>query len=226
MFKNSDELEKSQYLINEIKVGDTWRVFKILAELVDGFEHMSGVEPAVSIFGSARTKVDHPDYENARNVASLFASEGITVLTGGGPGIMEAANKGAKEGGGAKMSVGLNIELPFEQSPNPYAGKSVTFNYFFVRKLMLIKYASAFIIFPGGFGTFDEFFEAITLIQTKKIMPFPMILVGSEYWGGLLDWLKKDVERCGFIGANDLDMIRLVDEPQEVLDIVKSFLKV
>lgn len=219
-------VKKQQYLIDEIKVGDTWRVFKILAELVDGFENMSDVYPAVSIFGSARTEEGHPDYEKAHEIASLLAQEGITVLTGGGPGIMEAANRGANAGGGPEKSVGLNIELPFEQSPNPYAGKQVTFNYFFVRKLMLIKYASAFIIFPGGFGTFDEFFESITLIQTKKILPFPMILVGRDYWSGLIDWLKKDVERHGFISPQDLDLIRLVDEPGEILDIVKSFLKV
>jgi uncharacterized protein (TIGR00730 family) len=218
--------DKSQYVINEIKVGDTWRIFKILAELVEGFENMALVEPAVTIFGSARVKENDPNYEKARKLANLFAAEGITILTGGGPGIMEAANRGASEGGGPEMSVGLNIELPFEQEPNPYTGKSVSFNYFFVRKLMLIKYASAFIIFPGGFGTFDEFFEAITLIQTRKIKPFPTILVGSDYWSGLIDWFKKEVLNEGYISEEDLDLIRIADEPEEILGIVNSFLKI
>lgn len=214
----------NQYLIDEFKVGDTWRMFKILSEFVEGFESLSKVEPAVSIFGSARAKEDHKDYKKARQLGKMLAENGITVLTGGGPGIMEAANRGATEAGG--QSVGLNIELPFEQKPNPYAKKVVTFNYFFVRKVMLVKYASAFVIFPGGFGTLDEFFEALTLIQTRKIKYFPLILVDSEYWGGLIEWIKNVMLENGFINRDDLNLIKLVDELSEVMECIKQFLKV
>ncbi|MEF3254056.1 MAG: TIGR00730 family Rossman fold protein [Deferribacterales bacterium] len=214
---------KEQYIIDDIKVGDTWRVFKILSEFVEGFENLSKVEPAVSIFGSARIKEDHPDYKKARELGNLLAKNGITVLTGGGPGIMEAANRGAAEAGG--QSVGLNIELPFEQKPNPYAKKTITFNYFFVRKVMLVKYARAFVIFPGGFGTMDEFFEALTLIQTKKILPFPLILVDGKYWGGLINWIKDEMLRNNFIKDTDLDYIKIMEEPEEILEHIKTFMK-
>ena len=215
--------KKTQYLIDDIKVGDTWRIFKILSELVDGFENLVDIEPAVSIFGSSRVKEDHKDYQMARKLSFAIAKEGMTVLTGGGPGIMEAANRGASEAGG--LSVGLNIELPFEQKPNPYASRTISFNYFFVRKLMLVKYASAFVIFPGGFGTFDEFFEAITLIQTRKILPFPMILVDSEYWNGLFNWIKDKVAGCGYISPEDLDLLEIIDEPDEIVEVIKKFLE-
>ncbi len=219
---NKNGLLKEQYIIDDIKVGDTWRVFKILSEFVEGFENLSKIEPAVSIFGSARIKEDHPDYRKARKLGQLLAKEGISVLTGGGPGIMEAANRGASEAGG--MSVGLNIELPFEQKPNPYAKKVLTFNYFFVRKVMLVKYAKAFVIFPGGFGTMDEFFEALTLIQTKKILPFPLILVDSKFWGGLLGWIKEQMLMSNFIKDTDLDLIKVMEEPEEIIEYIRGYM--
>lgn len=220
----NNNIKKSQYLIDEIKVGDTWRMFKILSEFVEGFEHLADVEPAVSIFGSARIKEDHKDYRKARTLGKMLADNGITVLTGGGPGVMEAANRGAMESGG--NSVGLNIELPFEQKPNPYANKLITFNYFFVRKVMLVKYASAFVIFPGGFGTMDEFFEALTLMQTKKILPFPLILVEKKYWEGLINWIKHMMVKNYFISENDLNILKVIDDPGEILECIKNFLKV
>ncbi|MCX8083775.1 MAG: TIGR00730 family Rossman fold protein [Calditerrivibrio sp.] len=222
MDDSKNNMHNDQYLIDNLKVGDTWRVFKILSEFVEGFENLSKIEPAVSIFGSARIKEDHPDYRKARKLGQLLAKEGITVLTGGGPGIMEAANRGASEAGG--MSVGLNIELPFEQKPNPYAKKVITFNYFFVRKVMLVKYAKAFVIFPGGFGTMDEFFEALTLIQTKKILPFPLILVDSKFWSGLIQWIKDQMLMSNFIKETDLELIKIMEEPEEILEYIKDFL--
>lgn len=221
-YKNDNYVE--QYLIDEFKVGDTWRMFKILSEFVEGFEKLSKIEPAVSIFGSARAKEDHRDYKKARKLGKMLAENGITVLTGGGPGIMEAANRGATESGG--QSIGVNIELPLEQKPNPYAKKIISFNYFFVRKVMLVKYASAFVIFPGGFGTMDEFFEAITLIQTKKMKYFPLILVEQDYWKGLIDWLKDTMLANGFISKNDLDLIIIEDDLHKIMAIIKEFLKV
>lgn len=221
-YKNDNNVE--QYLIDEFKVGDTWRMFKILSEFVEGFEKLSKIEPAVSIFGSARAKEDHRDYKKARKLGKMLAENGITVLTGGGPGVMEAANRGATESGG--QSIGVNIELPFEQKPNPYAKKIISFNYFFVRKVMLVKYASAFVIFPGGFGTMDELFEAITLIQTKKMKYFPLILVEQDYWKGLIDWLKDTMLANGFISKNDLDLIIIEDDLHKIMAIIKEFLKV
>ncbi|AEI15282.1 Conserved hypothetical protein CHP00730 [Flexistipes sinusarabici DSM 4947] len=221
---NNNNIKKEQYLIDEIKVGDTWRMFKILSEFVEGFENLSDIEPAVSVFGSARVKEDHNDYKKARLMGSMLADNGITVLTGGGPGVMEAANRGATEAGG--QSIGVNIELPFEQKPNPYAKKVITFNYFFVRKVMLVKYASAFVIFPGGFGTMDELFEAMTLIQTRKILPFPLILVEKDYWSGMINWLEDKMVGNNFISESDLDIIKLIDDPPEILDCIKNFLKV
>ncbi|TCK60824.1 TIGR00730 family Rossman fold protein [Seleniivibrio woodruffii] len=220
--KDCNGNEGMQYLIDDMKVGDTWRIFKILAEFVEGFEKLAGIDPAVTVFGSARVKEGDPKYELSREIGRRLAAEGITVVTGGGPGIMEAANRGAFEAGG--QSVGLNIELPFEQKINPYVRKSVTFEYFFVRKVMLVKYANAFIILPGGFGTMDELFEALTLIQTGKIMPFPMILVDREYWSGMLDWIKKSMVDNGFISKQDLNYIQSVDTAEEVITIVRQFL--
>ena len=178
---------EEQYVIDDFTSRDTWRIFRIIAEFVEGFEMLAKIPPAVAIFGSARTPPGSPGYELGQAIASILAQNGYSIITGGGPGIMEAANKGAAEAGAA--SVGLNIELPLEQKPNIYGNKLLNFRYFFVRKVMFVKYSIAFVILPGGFGTLDELFEAITLIQTRKIKPFPVILVGKEYWKGLLDWI-------------------------------------
>ena len=197
---------------------DPWRVFRIMGEFVEGFDELATLTRGISIFGSARSKPGNPDYVAAQETAALLAAEGFAVITGGGPGIMEAANRGAFEAGG--LSIGCNIELPFEQRPNAYQTRSLKFKYFFVRKMMFVKYSLGFVIFPGGFGTFDELFEALTLIQTKKISNFPVVLVGSSYWRGLLDWLKQVVLTDGKIGEHDLAMFHVVDTPQEVLEIM------
>jgi uncharacterized protein (TIGR00730 family) len=197
---------------------DTWRVFRIMGEFVEGFDDLATVTRGVSIFGSARTKSDHPQYKAAQETAALLARAGFAVITGGGPGIMEAANKGAFEAGG--LSIGCNIELPFEQFANRYLTRSLTFKYFFVRKTMFVKYSTAFIIFPGGFGTLDELFEALTLIQTRKIKNFPVVLFGSAYWGGMLEWVKGLMLSEGKIVENDLKLLHLTDSPEEVVEIV------
>jgi uncharacterized protein (TIGR00730 family) len=189
-----------------------------MGEFVEGFDELASLNRGISIFGSARSNPDDPDYKAAEETAALLVAEGFAVITGGGPGIMEAANKGAFQAGG--VSVGCNIELPFEQRPNAYLTKSLTFKYFFVRKMMFVKYSLGFIIFPGGFGTFDELFEALTLIQTKKIRNFPVILFGSGYWRGLLDWLHTTVMAEGKISDIDFRMIQITDSPAEVVDIV------
>lgn len=187
-----------------------------MAEFVEGFEALAAVSPAVTFFGSARTRPDQPEYQTARRIAHDLAKKGFAVLTGGGPGIMEAANLGAKEAGG--RSIGCNIELPFEQKPNPYITTLVNFRYFFVRKVMFVKYTSAFVIFPGGFGTLDELFEALTLIQTKKIRPFPVVLVGSAYWKGLLDWLEREVlKKAANVDPEDLTIFKVMDEPKQIV---------
>lgn len=201
---------------------DTWRIFRIMAEFVEGFEEMADVGTAVSIFGSARTRPDHPDYQAAEKTAKLLAKSKISVITGGGPGIMEAANKGAFEVGG--KSIGLNITLPHEQLGNRYQTKSLDFHYFYVRKVMFMKYASAFICFPGGFGTLDECFELITLIQTLKVEPFPVILYGSHYWQGLVDWMRQSLAEK-YIDGEDLDIFRVVDTPEEAVKQVKLGIK-
>lgn len=210
---------------NEIKTNDSWALFKIMGEFVNGFEKMSLIGPCVSIFGSARTKPGEPYYELAVNVAKRIAESGYGVITGGGPGIMEAGNKGANIAGGT--SVGLNIELPFEQHDNPYidSDKSLDFDYFFVRKVMFVKYSQGFVVMPGGFGTLDELFEAMTLIQTHKIQNFPIILVGTEFWGGLLDWIKDTILKAGNISPEDLDLLKLVDSEDEVVEIIDAFYK-
>ena len=197
---------------------DPWRVFRIMGEFVEGFDELATLTRGISIFGSARSKPDDPDYKAAQETAALLAVAGYAVITGGGPGIMEAANRGAFEAGG--LSIGCNIELPFEQSSNRYQTRSLKFKYFFVRKMMFVKYSLGFIIFPGGFGTFDELFEALTLIQTKKIRNFPVILVGSDYWRGLIDWCRQTVLTEGKIAELDMNIFHLVDSPQEVLEIV------
>lgn len=197
---------------------DPWRIFKIMGEFVDGFDELARIPPGVSIFGSARTPVESPYFEAAIETSRLLAKAGYAVITGGGPGIMEAGNKGAFESGG--ISIGCNIELPFEQAPNPFQTVSISFNYFFVRKVMFVKYAVAFIIFPGGFGTMDELFEALTLIQTKKIKNFPIILFGTEYWGGLVDWIRNTMLPHGTIAADDLNLLHMTDSPEEAVEVV------
>lgn len=199
---------------------DPWRVFRIMGEFVEGFDELATLTRGVSIFGSARSQPDDPDYQAAMETAALLAAEGFAVITGGGPGIMEAANRGAFEAGG--QSIGCNIELPFEQRPNAYQTRSLKFKYFFVRKMMFVKYSLGFVIFPGGFGTFDELFEALTLIQTKKIRNFPVVLFGSSYWTGLLDWLKAVVLPGGKISSHDFSMFHVTDSPQEVLEILNQ----
>ncbi|MFT7441998.1 MAG: hypothetical protein ACI9Q3_000360 [Maribacter sp.] len=208
---------------NEIKTKDSWAIFKIMAEFVNGYERLSKIGPCVSIFGSARTKPDHPHYILAEEVAFKLTQNGFGVITGGGPGIMEAGNKGANRGKG--VSVGLNIELPFEQHDNPWIdrGKSLDFDYFFVRKVMFVKYSQGFVVMPGGFGTMDELFEAITLIQTKKIGRFPIVLVGSKFWGGLMDWIKETLIEEGNISAEDLNLFRIVDTADEAVEHLNKF---
>ncbi|MFN7295049.1 MAG: TIGR00730 family Rossman fold protein [Bacteroidota bacterium] len=209
---------------SEIKVKDSWQIFKIMAEFVDAFEKLAKIGPCVSIFGSARTKTDNQYYQLAEDIAFKLTQKGYGVITGGGPGIMEAANKGANKGGG--MSVGLNIELPFEQYSNPYidVDKLITFDYFFVRKVMFMKYAQGFIVLPGGFGTLDELFEALTLIQTKKVAAFPVILVGKDYWGGLIDWIKSSVlMKEKNINEIDLELLSLVDTAEEAVNNIEKF---
>jgi uncharacterized protein (TIGR00730 family) len=218
--------KKKQKNWNEIKTNDSWQIFKVMSEFVEGFEKMNKIGPSVTIFGSARTKKDAKHYKLAQKIAKKLAKEGFGIITGGGPGIMEAANKGAQKGGGA--SAGLNIVLPFEQEANPYIDpdKLVDFKYFFVRKVMFVKYAQAFVVLPGGFGTLDELFEALTLIQTKKIEKFPVILVDTNFWKGLIDWIREKLQNeYKYIGPNDLDLIYLTDDPDEVVSIIKDFYK-
>src|ERR1700722_4827818 len=198
---------------------DAWRVFRILAEFVEGFEAMAGVGPAVSIFGSARTRPDDPYYRAAVDTATMLAHEKYAIITGGGPGIMEAANKGAFEAGG--KSIGLNITLPREQETNPYVTLDLDFHYFYARKVMFLKYASAFVFFPGGYGTLDEFFETVTLIQTMKAEAFPVILYGTAHWTGLIEWMRRQLVP-NFVGSEDIDIFRVVDRPQDVVSLVKE----
>jgi len=209
---------------NEIRIADSWQIFKVMAEFVEGFEKLSRIGPCVSIFGSARTKPDNPYYIMAEEIAAKLVRHGYGVITGGGPGIMEAGNKGAHSEGG--KSVGLNIELPFEQFHNIYidSDKLIDFDYFFVRKVMFIKYAQGFVVMPGGFGTLDELFEAITLIQTKKIGQFPIILVGRAYWQGLLDWIEKVMlTEESNINPEDLKLMNIVDTPSEAVKVIDDF---
>jgi uncharacterized protein (TIGR00730 family) len=197
---------------------DTWRVFRIMGEFVEGFDELAMLRRGVSIFGSARTRTDDPYYKAAEETAGLLARVGFAVITGGGPGIMEAANKGAFEAGG--QSIGCNIELPFEQGSNPYLTQGLKFKYFFVRKMMFVKYSLGFIIFPGGFGTLDELFEALTLIQTKKIRNFPVVLFGSSYWEKLLDWIRDPAMTEGKVSEQDLKLLHITDSPAEVVKII------
>jgi uncharacterized protein (TIGR00730 family) len=208
---------------NEIKTHDSWVIFKVMAEFVEGFEKMAKIGPCVSIFGSARTKPESEFYQMAEEIAAKLVRHGYGVITGGGPGIMEAGNKGAKKQNG--KSVGLNIELPHEQGSNIYIDpdKLISFDYFFVRKVMFVKYSQGFVVMPGGFGTLDEMFEAITLIQTNKIGRFPIVLVGRDFWSGLIDWIKNTMLTAGNISPKDLDLINIVDTPTEAVKVIDEF---
>jgi uncharacterized protein (TIGR00730 family) len=207
--------------IPEFLDSDPWRVLRIQAEFVEGFDALAGVGPAVTIFGSARIQESDPMYQSARLLAAELARRGFAIITGGGPGVMEAANRGAREAGG--LSVGCNIELPFEQSINQYVDLGIEFHYFFVRKTMFVKYAEAFVIFPGGFGTLDELFESLTLIQTGKVVHFPVVLFGSAYWSGLHDWIRARVLAEGKISADDLDLMQVTDDIQQAADVVQQY---
>ncbi len=212
-------MNERQYIVDDLTIKDTWRMFLILSEFVEGFETLPEVYPAVSIFGSARSLPNSPSYQTAERIARLLVENGFNVISGGGRGIMEAANKGAAESGG--KSVGLHIHLPNEQQPNKYANIQLNYKYFFIRKVMFVKYAVAYIIMPGGFGTLDELFEALTLIQTKRIRSFPVILIDSRYWKGLIDWIKKTLVKEKSISEADLEILRVVDDPEEAVRIIK-----
>lgn len=209
---------------NEIKSNDSWSIFKIMGEFVQGFEALQRIGPCISIYGSARMKPDSPVYNDAREVARKLAERGYGVITGGGPGVMEAGNRGAHDMGGT--SVGLNIELPFEQHHNPYIDrdKSIDFDYFFVRKVMFVKYSQGFVVMPGGFGTLDELFEALTLVQTSKVDPVPIILYGSHFWGGLMDWIRNTLlEEFHTISPGDPELLHLVDSAEAVVEVIDNF---
>ena len=210
-----------EYEINELAKEESWRMFRIIGEMVEGFDKLQGIEPAVSIYGSARLKPEDHLYAQTEEIARRLAELGFNIITGGGPGTMEAANKGAAQMG--VRSVGLNIELPVEQQCNPYATRTMTFKHFFVRKVMLVKYAIAFIIMPGGLGTMDELTEVLTLMQTKKIRPFPVILYDSAFWKGFLDWLRGMVLTRGYISEEDFDLLRICDDPQSVVEAVQRW---
>lgn len=212
-------LQQRQYVIDDLSMQESWRLFKIMSEFVDGFDELSELGPAVSIFGSARTTCESPLYKDAERIAELLAKAGFAVISGGGPGVMEAANKGCQVAGG--KSVGLNIRLPFEQAPNPFQTIPLDFEYFFVRKVMFVKYAMAYVVMPGGLGTLDEFFEAAVLVQTKRIRAFPIVLYDSGFWGGLMDWIKTRLLERGFIDGADLELFTLVDTPEEAASFIK-----
>jgi len=212
-------MRERQYVVDELTKDDTWRMFNIMAEFVEGFDVLPEVYPAVTIFGSARTHPNSATYKTTERVARLLVENGFNVISGGGPGVMEAANKGASEAGG--KSVGLHIHLPREQKPNKYANVRLDFKYFFIRKVMFVKYAVAYIILPGGFGTLDELFESLTLIQTKRIKSFPVILLNSEYWGGLARWMKNTLLKEKCISQSDMEIFKIVDSPEEAVNTIK-----
>jgi uncharacterized protein (TIGR00730 family) len=214
-------MDEKQYVVDALSIDESWRIFRIMAEFVDAIETLSRVKRAVSIFGSARTMPDDPYYQKAELLARRLVEKGFGVITGGGPGVMAAANKGAAEAGG--QSVGMNIRLPLEQKPNPYANVSIDYKYFFIRKVMFVKYAVAYVILPGGFGTMDELFEALTLIQTKRIKSFPVILMGSEYWKGLFDWLRKTMLRDNKVSPEDLERFQIIDDPDEAVKHIQKY---
>jgi len=214
-------MDDKQYLVDAFSIEESWRIFRIMAEFVEGIDALSKLEQAVTIFGSARVRPGDPYYGKTEQLARKLVENGFSVITGGGPGIMEAANKGAAEAGG--QSVGLNIRLPYEQKPNPYANIVLEYKYFFVRKVMFVKYAMAYVILPGGFGTMDELFEALTLIQTRRIKPFPVVLMGSEYWKGLMAWLRDVMLGTDKIEPADLDFIQVIDDPDEAVRHIRKF---
>jgi uncharacterized protein (TIGR00730 family) len=217
------ESGESRYIVDAMSIKNSWMLFKVISEFVDGFENLQKCPPSVSVFGSARVKPGDEAYQLAEEIGGLLARAGYGVITGGGPGVMEAANKGASEAGGT--SVGLSIKLPHEQSSNPYSNVNIDFNYFFIRKVMFIKYAQAYVVMPGGYGTLDELFESLTLIQTDKIKPFPVVLVGSSYWSGLWDWIKsKLADELGMISPEDLDFVQVIDDPAEVVKTIKRYI--
>jgi len=211
---------EKQFIIDDFKIGEAWRLFKIMGEFVEGIERLHDIGPAVTIFGSARIKEDDPIYKKTEEIAALFVKSNFVVITGGGGGVMEAGNRGALKAGGT--SVGMNIVLPFEQKPNDYSNIKLEFKYFFIRKVMFVKYATAYIIMPGDFGTMDELFEAVTLIQTHRIKPFPVILVGSDFWSGLLEWIKATLLEHHKISNNDLDILQIMDDPEEIVRAVQK----
>jgi uncharacterized protein (TIGR00730 family) len=210
-----------EYEINELVKEDSWRMFRIIGEFVEGFDSLSGLQPAITIYGSARLKADNKLYAETEEITRRLGELGFNIITGGGPGVMEAANKGALEAG--VVSIGLNIELPEEQALNPYTTKSIIFHHFFVRKVMLVKYATAFLMMPGGLGTLDELTEVLTLMQTHKIKPFPVVLYDSKYWNGFLDWLRKETLGRGFVSDSDFDLLRVCDTPDEVIQTVQQW---
>jgi hypothetical protein len=211
---------EKQFIVDDLSIGEAWRLFKIMGEFVEGFDTLNEIGPAVSFFGSARIKPSDPIYKKTEKMAKLFVENNFAVITGGGGGVMEAANKGASEAGGT--SVGLNIILPFEQKPNSFSNVKLEFKYFFIRKVMFVKYAAAYIILPGGFGTLDELFEAATLVQTHRIKPFPLILVGSDYWTGLIDWIKTKLLSEKRISPEDIEILQVMDEPEEIVKAVQK----
>jgi hypothetical protein len=213
-------MSEKQYVIDALSVQESWRIFRIISEFVEGFDTLADIHPAVSVFGSARVKENDHAYDVGRRLGRRLAEKGFSVVTGGGPGVMEAANRGAAEAGG--KSVGLRIQLPEEQQANPYAKITVDFRYFFIRKVMFVKYAVAYVILPGGFGTMDELFESLTLIQTYRIKPFPVILLGTDYWKDLVSWIRKTMrDKYHMIGPDDMDLFQLMDEPDEAVAFIK-----
>jgi uncharacterized protein (TIGR00730 family) len=212
---------EKQFVIDDITLKESWRLFHIMAEFVEGFESLADISPAVTIFGSARAKEGDELYTRAYNLARILGRNKFNIITGGGPGVMEAANRGAQEEG--VKSVGINIQLPFEQKPNPYINVPLSYRYFFVRKVMFIKYAIAYIVLPGGYGTLDEFFEAITLIQTRKIRPFPVILVDSSFWSSLIDWISQNMLARNTVTKEDMAIYKVMDDPEEIVEYIKKF---
>ncbi len=217
-------MNEKQYLVDALSVDESWRMFRIMSEFVEAIEELSRIGRAVSIFGSARVTPEDEYYKKAQFLGRRLAENNFAVITGGGPGIMEAANKGALEGGG--KSVGMNIRLPFEQKPNPFSNISIDYKYFFIRKVMFVKYAVAYIVLPGGFGTLDELFEALTLIQTKRIKGFPVILMGSEYWSGLLKWIKSVLIKDDKIMPEDFCLLQVIDDPEEAIKYIQKYVLV
>jgi hypothetical protein len=214
-------MNEQQYLVDALSIDESWRMFRIMAEFVEAIEELSKIGRAVSIFGSARVQPGDEYYQKAEYLGRRLAESKFSVITGGGPGIMEAANKGALEAGG--LSIGMNIRLPFEQKPNPFTNVGIDYKYFFIRKVMFVKYAVAYIVLPGGYGTLDELFEAITLIQTKRIKGFPVILMGSEYWGGLIKWIKNTLVKDNKILPEDFELIQIIDDPDEVVKYIQKY---